>query len=90
MNGIVDLTDFTFLAANFNTSNKDWLRGDYNYDGNVDLTDFTILAGNFNKTLAASSAAPQASALPATIAFAGFKVMPIDDHVDVDPGQIWF
>src|SRR5439155_4968720 len=48
----VDLTDFTFLAANFNGTGRNWLQGDYNYDGNVDLTDFTLLASNFNQALA--------------------------------------
>ena len=51
LDGTVDLTDFTFLAANFNGTGKTWLQGDYNYDGNVDLTDFTFLASNFNQTL---------------------------------------
>jgi hypothetical protein len=53
LNGTVDLTDFTYLAANFNGSGKTWLQGDYNYDGNVDLTDFTYLAANFNQSLPA-------------------------------------
>jgi hypothetical protein len=52
LDGTVNLTDFTFLAANFNkTGGATWLQGDYNYDGNVDLTDFTFLAGNFNQSL---------------------------------------
>jgi autotransporter-associated beta strand protein len=52
LDNTVDLTDFTFLAANFNkVGGATWLQGDYNYDGNVDLTDFTFLAANFNKTL---------------------------------------
>jgi hypothetical protein len=51
LDGTVDLTDFTYLAANFNGSGKNWLQGDYNYDGNIDLTDFTLLASNFNQAL---------------------------------------
>src|SRR3954447_3534955 len=51
LNGTVDLTDFTYLAANFNGTGKTWLQGDYNYDRNVDLTDFTLLASNFNELL---------------------------------------
>src|SRR5205085_1097629 len=54
VDGKVDLTDFTFLAQNFNKSGgAQWLEGDYNYDGNVDLTDFTFLASNFNQSIAA-------------------------------------
>jgi hypothetical protein len=53
----VDLTDFTFLAANFNGTGKNWWQADFNYDGSVNLTDFTFLASNFNATLPAPSAA---------------------------------
>src|SRR5207248_4385115 len=56
LSGNVDLTDFTYLAANFNkTGNAVWLEGDFNYDSNVDLTDFTFLASNFNQTVSAPS-----------------------------------
>jgi hypothetical protein len=69
LSGTVDLTDFTYLAANFNGGGKNWLQGDYNYDGNVDLTDFTFLASNFNQTLPSSSglgaAVPEPAALSA-------------------------
>jgi hypothetical protein len=61
---VVDLTDFAFLAANFNGTNRRWLQGDYNYDGSVDLTDFTLLASNFNQALPAGGGGPR---LPATI-----------------------
>jgi hypothetical protein len=54
LNGMVDLTDFTYLAANFNKSGKNWLQGDYDYDASVDLTDFTFLASNFNSVVPAS------------------------------------
>jgi hypothetical protein len=56
LSGSVDLTDFTFLAANFNkASGATWLQGDYNYDDQVNLTDFTFLASNFNQSLPSSS-----------------------------------
>jgi autotransporter-associated beta strand protein len=79
VDGTVDLTDFTYLAANFNGSGKTWVEGDYNYDGNVDLTDFTLLASNFNQTLPATSVAmgstvPEpASVLPAMIIFGAMR-----------------
>jgi len=60
----VDLTDFTYLAANFNGTNKNWLQGDYNYDGKTDLTDFTFLASNFNQSLPASSSASMGATVP--------------------------
>jgi T5SS/PEP-CTERM-associated repeat protein len=61
LSGFVDLTDFTFLAANFNGSGKNWLQGDFNADGTVDLTDFTFLAANFN------TATPPSQPLGATV-----------------------
>src|SRR5206468_174900 len=65
LSGGVDLTDFTFLAANFNkVGGATWLQGDYNYDGNVDLTDFTFLASNFNQSLSAGDAASLGAPVP--------------------------
>jgi fibronectin-binding autotransporter adhesin len=59
VDGTVDLTDFTFLAANFNkVGGANWLQGDYNYDGTVDLTDFTFLASNFNQSMPANGGSP--------------------------------
>ena len=57
LDGTVNLTDFTILAANFNGTAKRWAQGDFNYSGNVDLTDFTFLASNFNQSLAAQTVA---------------------------------
>jgi len=67
----VDLTDFTYLAANFNKAGgATWLQGDYNYDGNVDLTDFTFLAANFNQTLSSDSGGGLGSPVPEPIGVA--------------------
>jgi Ca2+-binding RTX toxin-like protein len=52
LDGSVDLTDFTYVGANFNDNgNNPLLQGDFNYDGSVNLNDFTFLASNFNQTL---------------------------------------
>jgi hypothetical protein len=59
LDGLVDLTDFTFLAASFNLSNKNWLDGDFNGDASVDLTDFTILASDFQQTAPPASLVPE-------------------------------
>jgi hypothetical protein len=64
LSGNVDLTDFTYLAANFNGTGKNWLEGDYDYDGTVNLTDFTFLASNFNQSLGAGEAADLGSRVP--------------------------
>jgi hypothetical protein len=64
----VDLTDFTILAANFNTTGRNFTQGDFNYDMAVNLTDFTVLAASFNTLLPASDQATvqawRGSALP--------------------------
>jgi fibronectin-binding autotransporter adhesin len=82
IDGKVDLTDFTFLAANFNGSGKTWLQGDYNYDGNVDLTDFTFLAANFNQTLpsdgggsSVGSMVPEPASMLSVSALAGSLIL---------------
>jgi len=54
--GVVNLADFSILAADFGTSDS---KADFNGDGFVTLTDFSILAANFGKT-ANVSAAPVA------------------------------
>src|SRR5205085_12066278 len=66
LDGLVDLTDFTILAANFNGSGKRSALGDFNYSGNVDLTDFTMLAANFNFAVpdGAGAAATLGSTVP--------------------------
>src|SRR5205823_120566 len=48
LDGDVDLTDYTILSANYNTSGKVWTQGDFNYDGNVNITDYTYLSANYN------------------------------------------
>src|SRR5206468_5148700 len=66
----IDLTDFTFMAANFNGTNKSWLQGDYNYDGKVDLTDFTFLTSNFNRSLPAAAMSNVGTTVPEPAALA--------------------
>jgi subtilisin family serine protease len=61
--GIVNLTDFNIVAANFGRTNITTGRGsgDLNADGRVDLKDFNLLASNFGKTLQSSPSAGTAS-----------------------------
>src|SRR5438046_1142268 len=49
----IDSTDFTALAASFNSSAKNWFEGDFNYDGVVNALDFNFLASNYGATLPA-------------------------------------
>jgi len=69
LDGKVNGTDFTLMAANFNQAVTDgWDKGDFNYDGAVNGTDFTLLAKNFNQS--ASQSAVSSADLAALDAFA--------------------
>jgi len=59
-NHIVNTSDFTLLAQNFNKAGATFGQGDMNYDGIVNALDFNLLASNFGKTL---PSAPLAGAL---------------------------
>jgi hypothetical protein len=52
LNGMVNLSDFNRLAANFGQSPRRWSQGDFTYDQNVNLSDFNRLAANFGMMLA--------------------------------------
>jgi autotransporter-associated beta strand protein len=53
VDGRVDTSDFTALAANFGiASGAVWAQGDFNYDGAVNALDFNMLASNFGATAA--------------------------------------
>jgi hypothetical protein len=48
LDGMVSISDFIDLAANFNAGGLSWQEGDLNYDGRVTISDFIDLAANFN------------------------------------------
>lgn len=50
IDGIVNISDFAMLAANFNTGSAVWESGDFTYDNTVNISDFSVLAANFNQT----------------------------------------
>jgi hypothetical protein len=47
IDGVVNLSDFNVLAANFGKTGRAWTEGDFSHDGVVNLTDFNLLAQNF-------------------------------------------
>jgi hypothetical protein len=68
LDGHVDLTDFTYLASNFNrTGTAGWATGDFSGDHTTDLTDFTMVAANFNWAYAGEAQAAVAAGLGATV-----------------------
>jgi len=58
LDGKVNGTDFTLMAANFNDSvTNGWDKGDFNYSNSVNGNDFVLLADNFNDFASQSSVA---------------------------------
>lgn len=51
LDGFVNISDFSLLAANFNQPNMLWANGDFSLDGVVTIGDFSILASNFGSAL---------------------------------------
>jgi hypothetical protein len=70
LDGLVNLSDFNRLAANFGSTSADWSQGDFTYDATVNLQDFNRLAANFGQSAASEAGVtPQdwanlASAIP--------------------------
>jgi hypothetical protein len=64
VDGVVNLDDFTALAAQFGNTGT-WDQGDFNYSGSVNLDDFTELAANFGLSAAdvSRSAVPEPASL---------------------------
>lgn len=60
--GMVDASDATILAGNWQATNASWEMGDFNGDGTVDASDATILAGNWQYGSGANSV-PEPSTL---------------------------
>jgi autotransporter-associated beta strand protein len=54
LDGTVNFDDLLKLAANYNTSGKNWAQGDSNYDGTVNFDDLLKLAANYNQTITGS------------------------------------
>jgi len=80
LDGKVNGTDFTLMAASFNQSGKSWDQGDFNYDGDVNGSDFVLLADNFNQF--ASQSAVSAADLAALDTFAaanGFSLTTVPE-----------
>lgn len=48
---IVNISDFSALAANFNETGTRFSEGDFDYNGTTNINDFSVLAARFNQTL---------------------------------------
>jgi hypothetical protein len=58
---VVNTSDFTAMASNYNNPTANWLQGDFNGDGIVNAIDFNMLASNYGS---GSSGAALGSVVP--------------------------
>lgn len=83
VDGTVNITDFAFLAFNFNRVNLTWEQGDFTGDGVTNINDFALLAGNFNQSTPTMThaAVPETAWLPVVaLAFAARRRRPSSAH----------
>jgi hypothetical protein len=59
--GLVNASDATILAGNWQAVDATWEMGDFNGDGQVDASDATILAGNWQASALPRLAVPEPS-----------------------------
>jgi autotransporter-associated beta strand protein len=78
LDGEVNGTDFSILAANFGKNVIGWDQGDINYDGVVNGADFALLASNFGKTASGADIALPASDWAALDSFAAAHGLLVD------------
>ena len=74
VDGDVDFSDFTYLAANYGQSGKTWVDGDADGNGTVNFADFTHLAANYGTDYDSSAEAPSSGT--------------VELHVDVTTGEM--
>lgn len=77
VDGDVDFSDFSHVAANYGQAGKSWGDGDCDGDGTVDFADFTYVSANYGSDYDSSSPAEAPSAGAAEL------------HVDVVTGEMW-
>ena len=79
LDGLVNLSDFNVLAANFGQTNRTWEQGDFNEDGTVNLNDFNLLAANFGREIEPASLTINidfGAAVPEPMGAAGMLLLP--------------
>lgn len=50
LSGTVDVGDLAILGANYNTTGKNWTKGDFTGDGAVNVGDLAVLGANYNQS----------------------------------------
>lgn len=77
LDGVVNGSDFSILAANFGKGVTNWDQANFNYDSSVNGTDFSELAANFGQGVSGGSSVTQ-SDLAALDAFAAANGLSAD------------
>ena len=58
LNGVIDSSDFSVLAANYGKTGETWSQGDFNGDGIVNALDFNALASHYGFNASTAAAIP--------------------------------
>jgi hypothetical protein len=77
LDGIVNGSDFSILAANFGLGHTNWDQGNFAYQSAVNGTDFSALAANFGQGDSGADAAVTLADIAALDAFAAANGLPI-------------
>jgi hypothetical protein len=77
LDGTVNGTDFSILAANFGLGETNWDQGNFLYGSSVNGSDFSALAGNFGQGDSGADAAVSQSDIVALDAFAVANDLPL-------------
>jgi hypothetical protein len=77
LDGVVNGSDFSILAANFGTGASNWDRGNFLYTSSVNGSDFAALAANFGQGDSGAATPGSASDRAALDAFALANGLPL-------------
>jgi len=89
LDGTVNGTDFSILAANFGLGVTNWDQGDFLYGSSVNGSDFSALAGNFGQGDSGADASISAGDIAALDAFAAANGLAVPVIASVpEPGAM--
>ncbi len=83
LDGVVNGTDFSILAANFGKGLTNWDQGNFLYGPSINGSDFSALAANFGQGNSGADATVSPADIAALDAFAAANGLPLPAIVDV-------
>ncbi len=91
LDGVVNGSDFSILAANFGLGNTNWDQGNFFYGSSVNGSDFTALAVNFGQGDSGADGTVSQADIAALDAFAGANGLGLPTiSVVPEPGSLGF